>query len=365
VLINIPKTASRTADQAIAWQHEMAEQLPNLVNKQASLLEQAVQAVQIKNDILVAARNAMDDANLAAQLGMIQPPRTFAEMLRARSDEYAGDALYRQIISDAQSELKGVQVLDNALYQDQFCFAAGTLVHTKEGLKPIEQIQVGDWVLSRSENGEGEQAYKRVTRTIKHENKAVCRVRIKRRVGKDLDIIVTGNHPFFVAGHHRDEEEWPDQEEWDALPKNTGWLRADWLDADRDKVLLADGQMARVSEVAPIWRTRQEGVGWVALSRESEVGYLIDLRDGKISDSFDGPVHIDTVYYDKGVHYTETVYTDVEGAESFGCRDESPEAADPWAYKCDVYNIEVEDFHTYYVGEEGVWVHNTNCFEPV
>ena len=26
-----------------------------------------------------------------------------------------------------------------------------------------------------------------------------------------------------------------------------------------------------------------------------------------------------------------------------------------------VYNFEVEDFHTYYVGENGVWVHNANC----
>jgi hypothetical protein len=26
-----------------------------------------------------------------------------------------------------------------------------------------------------------------------------------------------------------------------------------------------------------------------------------------------------------------------------------------------VYNLEVEDFHTYYVGEHGIWVHNTNC----
>jgi hypothetical protein len=26
-----------------------------------------------------------------------------------------------------------------------------------------------------------------------------------------------------------------------------------------------------------------------------------------------------------------------------------------------VYNLEVEDFHTYYVGELGVWVHNLNC----
>ena len=26
-----------------------------------------------------------------------------------------------------------------------------------------------------------------------------------------------------------------------------------------------------------------------------------------------------------------------------------------------VYNLEVEGFHTYYVGEEGVWVHNASC----
>ena len=28
-----------------------------------------------------------------------------------------------------------------------------------------------------------------------------------------------------------------------------------------------------------------------------------------------------------------------------------------------VYNFEVEGFHTYHIGELGVWVHNTNCDE--
>jgi hypothetical protein len=26
-----------------------------------------------------------------------------------------------------------------------------------------------------------------------------------------------------------------------------------------------------------------------------------------------------------------------------------------------VYNFQVEDYHTYYVGENGVWVHNAQC----
>jgi hypothetical protein len=33
-----------------------------------------------------------------------------------------------------------------------------------------------------------------------------------------------------------------------------------------------------------------------------------------------------------------------------------------WLYRCKVYNFEVEDFHTYYVGNFGAWVHNTNCY---
>ena len=52
-------------------------------------------------------------------------------------------------------------------------FAAGTLVHTKESLVPIEKIKVGDWVLSKHESGEGERDYKRVTRTFTHEDRQV------------------------------------------------------------------------------------------------------------------------------------------------------------------------------------------------
>ncbi|GAB6140812.1 hypothetical protein JCM14076_15410 [Methylosoma difficile] len=51
------------------------------------------------------------------------------------------------------------------------CFVAGTLVHTQAGLKPIEQIQMGDYVLSKPESGDGELSYQRVTRTYEYEDR--------------------------------------------------------------------------------------------------------------------------------------------------------------------------------------------------
>ncbi len=105
VLIAIPKRASLVAKDAIAWQRSFAGQLDDLVNKEAIALEQAVQAVQIKNDIMIAARNAMDDANIAAQMNITLPARTFDEMVRARGKEYSGGALYRAVLEDARADL--------------------------------------------------------------------------------------------------------------------------------------------------------------------------------------------------------------------------------------------------------------------
>ena len=42
---------------------------------------------------------------------------------------------------------------------------AGTLVTTKEGLKPIEEVKIGEYVMSRNEES-GETSYKKVTDTL-------------------------------------------------------------------------------------------------------------------------------------------------------------------------------------------------------
>ena len=47
------------------------------------------------------------------------------------------------------------------------CFAPGTLVHTDQGLMPIEKIRVGTRVLSQPEHG-GERAWQPVINTVAH-----------------------------------------------------------------------------------------------------------------------------------------------------------------------------------------------------
>ncbi|WP_443191282.1 Hint domain-containing protein [Pseudomonas indica] len=312
-------------------QRALANDVPSMVNKNASLAEQAFQAVQIKNDLTMTLRMAMDDANAAAQLSMISPIRSFDEMVRSRSQEYAGDALYRQVIADAQMQMRQAT---KAPAPYGLCFAAGTLIHTQEGLKPIEQIQVGDWVLTQPEET-GERIYKRVTRTTQFEDAAVWTVAYflkdeqdkaiaeNRMMPRDCNyrLVVTPNHPLWVRGK--------------------GWVQVKDLDCDADELELADGGVARLLNVSPLYRTEMEGVAWEEGMFTSWDGTLHDLRGGRsVEKSFRATGAQQAIQSDFVERWDESCY-----------------------FHCSVYNFEVEDCYTYYVGTLGVWVHNTNCGE--
>lgn len=74
------------------------------------------------------------------------------------------------------------------------CFTAGTKIQTEHGEKPIEQIEVGDYVWS--ENPEtGEKTLKEVTETFEHQKSEL----IKLTIGSTV-IETTAEHPFWVEG---------------------------------------------------------------------------------------------------------------------------------------------------------------------
>jgi YD repeat-containing protein len=141
------------------------------------------------------------------------------------------------------------------------CFVAGTLVHTQDGLVPIEQIRIGTMVLSQSEHG-GPLGMRRVNDVFVLEDKAIFEIAYTTAGGRTERQEATPNHPYWV--------------------RDLGWTAVEYL----------------------------------------EVGQVLQLADG-------GEATV-----------TEVRDTGVRGR---------------------VHNFEVDGYHTYYVGETGVWVHNNNC----
>ena len=136
-----------------------------------------------------------------------------------------------------------------------YCFVAGTLVITEDGQKPIEEIEVGERVLSENELT-GEVAIKTVTETYVNETDELIHIGVNGET-----ISATPTHPFYV----------------DKL----GWTLARSLRAG-DILVLSNGELVTVE--------------WV----QHEI--------------LESPIK--------------------------------------------VYNFEVEEFHTYFVGENGIFVHN-------
>ncbi len=79
-----------------------------------------------------------------------------------------------------------VQDLQSGSVYKIACFVAGTLISTNKGLVPIEKIKLGDIVLSKD-------GYKKVTNTYEHNEKVIT-----GGFPNGVKITATSNHPFFT-----------------------------------------------------------------------------------------------------------------------------------------------------------------------
>lgn len=309
-------------------------------------------------------------ANVANMLGLtcVQPIR----VLEKCSKDFGGDAMYKKIIADAEDQLHRLS-----------CFVAGTLVHTKEGLKPIEQIKVGDYVLSKPESGMGEASYQRVVKTFESEEDkevyfaawTVEDLKVPRNHPVDRGqfprgyAVVTGEHPFWVKHVTTLDEESLQY----IVHEVNAWISIESIikmQQDRlrthgngfnFKVGLADGRVASLVHYKAILQHREPDLGISFLGSQYLGAW--DLCGPAIRFTKDGPVATFNEHnsYDYGCLYEDDAidydYDDQESlvTQSMGYL--------PMRRK--VYNIEVENTHTYFVGELGVWVHNTCKVEQV
>jgi Pretoxin HINT domain len=178
-------------------------------------------------------------------------------------------------------------------------FIGGTPVWSESGLRPIEEIRVGERVWAKPEHGDGDAAYKCVTRVVRHEGQEVIHLGY-HAAGEDEELFVTFNHPMWRVGQ--------------------GWIRAGKLRIG-DPLLLASGEQAWTTEVNRVHGSREgAAVGWTFDNTSDCSVFVLGPLTGTRPGFFEDPVTAD--------------------------------------YRTTGYNLEVDEFHTYYVGNLGVWVHN-------
>lgn len=250
-------------------------------------------------------------------------------------------------------------------------FVGGTLIHTENGLVLIRDIKVGDMVLYKDEKGEGELVYKPVIRTIRTENspvffasfrpESINSVPFHKRKDPNLwaDIIMTSNHPFWIEGK--------------------GWIAAEHIEMN-DMALLKDVELARFigggsedNKIDVIFKTDQPYEGYIPdFHSDTNSGRFVNIETGR-SLSYGGYDPIfrklfieDTLWRERLLAQTPVEHR--ENAEFYGFRQGfwQDGAEIDWAegegpVTTIVYNLEVADAHTYFVGEHGVWVHDASA----
>ena len=78
------------------------------------------------------------------------------------------------------------------------CFVAGTLVETEDGLRPIEDVEIGDLVLARNPET-GETALKSVTDLIRLNQRQIWEVSLSGNNGASEFFETTDDHPWWIV----------------------------------------------------------------------------------------------------------------------------------------------------------------------
>ena len=129
---------------------------------------------------------------------------------------------------------------------DMKCFKQGTLVLTKEGNKPIEDIQVGDKVWAYDEET-GEKTLKKVVQLFRNTTKQWTQVEIESEEGIQT-ITCTPGHKFYLPENKQKRDIGKRQEHESYYQLSEKWVRAIDLKTN-DKVLLENGKYGIIKKV--------------------------------------------------------------------------------------------------------------------
>ncbi|ENW82968.1 hypothetical protein F909_01245 [Acinetobacter sp. ANC 3929] len=264
-------------------------------------------------------------------------------------------------------------------------FCAGTLVHTEQGLVPIQEIKVGDLVLSSPEHGNGLiREYKRVINTLKAESEDVYELIIRKRIYPDDEendirrdvyemIYLTGRHPVYVENSVFIEG-WDNASHIDQInARSRSWQVVKDLRL-YNQIIVSSPQQGdetgyEIVNIAPVQNVNRE-YGFTSASTVDDnkpfdtVVYLSDehyrIIGGDIKDDHSVNIFID--YFIGPYRHTDfpsdyPLYKDFQENYEKIIANVGGDIADIPTLRRPVYNFEVEEYHTYFVGEQGLWVH--------
>ncbi len=265
------------------------------------------------------------------------------------------------------------------------CFVKGTRITTDKGLVPIQDIQVGDMVLSKLEDGSGGPEYKPVVKTFVHTDKEIWLVKAEKIIKKFnkydelitdyltfdeqpkiAQFLATSNHPVWVVGMNKHSNKV-------IFYKQPYWKRVDEL-VQYEVIINAVGVMYRVDRAQPTYQFDGDNISTKDSYFWYEDNYHKDYEDDYLysqpyrpdfevtEEEFHSEGFVfDIEQYHQNGHPGMVIENDDEDIHLINtCTDNSGQ---PKPFTDNVYNFEVADNHTYYVGKAGLWVHNTNCSE--
>ena len=323
---------TKTLIEAAEWYRANFKQIATWVEnaKLADDKSRVIAFMKIDALMLQSAKRSLHDTYNGSMLNQFLPNQKDTLKIYKETIAGTGQPQYKKIYEELRN--RDVSKLND--FEAGACFAAGTLVHTQDGLKPIEDIKVGDMVLSKHESGEGERAYKRVTKTFVHEDREVLFISVggMQPSGQRYftNVLVTPEHPIWVQGKG-------------------------WKEASKVKKTFPPTFVEVLSDITPrivghtrTYKSNREGFAWTPGVDKMEFmgrGIEIDIKNftaGRFTDErYFPPIGDEAPYYDESVPFNKRM-------------------TEPHRCKTTVYNIEVEDFHTYYVTADGIWVHNKN-----
>lgn len=257
-------------------------------------------------------------------------------------------------------------IIQDASQREIGCFVKGTSVRVEGpnrfSYKPIQDIEVGDKVLSAPENGIGEPVFKRVTKTFKFENKEIWYVgfiditRPALTDVRDIEDIhyamtprhvgVTPNHPFMVVGkgYHTDRDRslvGPPEDL--ALLDTPEWRRADQLTFGDILMNPENGNHYAVIVAKPLYQygsDQVDNMAWVHAT-PYYAHTVEDIEDMEESLSKGTLFNMDDI----NEYFGAFQYADIS-CDNYNVttHDDGKESYIP--YTTTVYNLEVEDYHT-------------------